>query len=76
MSGQSSSEGVQRLRSAFLRLIAFEALAGLAAVLLLTGYFGFRLSWCLPAFAVALIAAAAAQVIFIGQFRKSYSGGA
>jgi hypothetical protein len=76
VSGTAAPDDVRRLRAAFVKLVAFEIAAGVAAMALLIGYFGLRLSWCLPAFAAVLAAAAAAQIVFIGLFRKSFTGGA
>jgi hypothetical protein len=65
-----------KLRARFMTLLAFEGMAGVLAVALVIGYFGFHVSWCLPLFAIVLIAAVAAQIWFIAAFGRSGPKGA
>jgi hypothetical protein len=61
---------ISDLKARFVGLLAFEAVAGGLAVAFLVGYFAFHAAWCLPAFAVVLVGAVAAQVRFILAFRR------
>jgi hypothetical protein len=61
---------IKDLRARFARLLAFEAAAGALAIAALVGYFAAHAAWCLPAFAVILVGAVAAQLRFIFAFRQ------
>ena len=76
MISQADAAALSRLRARFIALLALEGAAGAIALMLLIGYFALRAGWCLPAFALVLAAAVAAQVAFIAAFRRDLKKGA
>ena len=64
---------LRRLRRRFAGLMILQGVLGAAALAFGVAYFAFRQTWGLPAFAIALVAAAIAQVRFILMFRNGGS---
>ena len=60
-----------RLRRRFIGLMITQAVLGAAAVMFAVVYFVLHLAWGLPAFAMTLAVAVAAQVRFIWMFKTS-----
>ena len=64
---------LQRLRRGFVASVICQACFGAAAVAFAVAYFVFHLAWGAPAFALALAAAAIAQIRFIWMFGTNRS---